>query len=76
MISLHYLHGNTAKIHENKRKLATKLHRSADFRSCLPPAQESAPGNDDDIPAKPKGASLLDRSKLYLPKIFGRFQKA
>ena len=46
MVSLPYLRENTAKIRENKRKLASKLHRSADFRlSCLPPAQESAPGN-------------------------------
>ena len=58
MISLHYLHENTAKVHENKRKSAPKLHRSADFRSCLPPAQESAPGNDDDVPAESKEAGI------------------
>ena len=46
MIYLCYLRENTAKISENKRKLASKLHRSADFRlSCLPPAQENVPGN-------------------------------
>ena len=32
----------TRKYGQNTRKLASKLHRSADFRlSCLPPAQES-----------------------------------
>ena len=49
MIYLRYLRENTAKIHENKQKLAIKTVRSADFRfivmSILPPAQESAPGN-------------------------------
>ena len=49
MIYLRYLRKNTAKIRENKRKLAIKTVCSADFRSkvmpILPPAQESAPGN-------------------------------
>ena len=49
MIYLRYLRENTAKIRENKRKLAIKTVRSADFRSkvmpIVPPAQESVPGN-------------------------------
>ena len=49
MIYLRYLRENTAKIRENKRKLAIKTVRSADFRSTVmaipPPAQESAPDN-------------------------------
>ena len=46
---------NTAKINENWR---FKTHRSADFRFSLPPAQESAPGNDGDVPAKSKEARI------------------
>ena len=49
MIYLRYLHENTAKICENKQKVAIKTVRSADFRSIVwlivPPAQESSPGN-------------------------------
>ena len=46
MISLHYFRENTAKIHENKRKLAIKTVLAADFRRLfISPAQESAPGN-------------------------------
>ena len=49
MIYLRYLRENTVKIGENKRKLAIKTIRSADFRSVVmpivPPAQESVPGN-------------------------------
>ena len=49
MIYLCYLRENTAKISENKRKLAIKTVRLADFRSVVmpivPPAQESAPDN-------------------------------
>ena len=45
MIYLRYLRDNTAKIRENKRKLAIKTVCSADFRFCVPPVQESVPGN-------------------------------
>ena len=40
---------NTAKIQrkysENTAKMAIKTVRSADFRFCVPPVQESVPGN-------------------------------
>ena len=45
MISLCYLRENNAKLRENKRKLGIKTVRSADFRFCVPPVQESVPGN-------------------------------
>ena len=46
MISLCYLRENNAKLRENKRKLAIKTVRAADFRRLfISPAQESAPGN-------------------------------
>ena len=45
MISLRYLRENNAKLRENKRKLAIKTVRSADFRFCVPPVQESVPDN-------------------------------
>ena len=49
MIYLRYLRKNTAKIQENKRKLAIKTVRSANFRSVVmpivPPAQESVQDN-------------------------------
>ena len=45
MIYLLYLRENTTKIRENKRKLAIKTVRSADFRFGVPPVQESVPGN-------------------------------
>ena len=55
---LHYLRENTAKTRENKRKLTSETCCSADFRFSLPPAQESTPGNDGDIPAVSKGAGI------------------
>ena len=58
MISIHCLRKNTAKIHENKQKLATKPHRSADFRFSLPPAQESVPGNYGNVPAESERAGI------------------
>ena len=45
MIYLRYLRENTAKIRANTRKLAIKTIRAADFRFCVPPVQESVPGN-------------------------------
>ena len=45
MISLRYLRENKAKLREINAKLASKLHRSADFRVRVPPVQESVPGN-------------------------------
>ena len=45
MIHLHFIRENTAKIRENTRKLAIKTIRAADFRFCVPPVQESVPGN-------------------------------
>ena len=45
MIYLRYLRENTAKIRENKRKLAINTVRSADFQFCVPTVQESVPGN-------------------------------
>ena len=45
MIYLRYLRENTAKIRENLRKFVIKTVRSADFRFCVPPVQESVPGN-------------------------------
>ena len=46
MVSLSYLRENTAKIRENKQKLAIKTVRWADFRHLfISPAQERAPGN-------------------------------
>ena len=49
MLYLRYLRENRAKYGENKRKLAIKTVRSADFRfivmPILPPAQESVPDN-------------------------------
>ena len=35
-----------------------KTHRSADFRVSLPPAEESAPGNDGDVPAESERAGI------------------
>ena len=59
MIYLRYLRENTAKICENKRKLAIKTVRAADFRRLfLSPAQESSPGNDGDVPAESKRAGI------------------
>ena len=40
-----YLRKNTAKIRKNKQKFAIKTVRSAEFRFCVPPVQESVPGN-------------------------------
>ena len=45
MISLRYLRENNAKLRKNKRRLAIKIHPSADFRFFVPPAQESATSN-------------------------------
>ena len=69
MIYLRYLRENTARILENKRKLAIKTVRAADFR-CLfiSPAQESAPGNDGDIPAESKRAGIA-RNTARLTRI-------
>ena len=59
MIYLRYLRENTAKIRENKRKLAIKTVRAADFRRLfISPAQESAPGNGGDVPAESKRAGI------------------
>ena len=48
MISLRYLRENNSKLRESKRKLASKtVHGPIPglFKVCVPPAQESAPGN-------------------------------
>ena len=62
MIYLRYLCENTAKIWrkygENKQKFAIKTVRSADFRSLLSPAQESAPGNDGNVPSESERAEI------------------
>ena len=58
MIYLHYLRQNTAKLRENKRKLAIKIVHAADFRRLFKsPAQESAPGNDGE--SKEAGISRI-----------------
>ena len=59
MIYLRYLRENTAKIRENKRKLAIKSVCAADFRRVFEsPAQESAPGNCGDVPAESERAGI------------------
>ena len=49
---------NNAKLRYNKRKFAIKTVCSADFRSLLSPAQESAPGNCGDVPAESERAGI------------------
>ena len=58
MISLRYLRENNAKLRGNKQKLASTTVRVVDYGVCLSPAQESAPGNDGDVPAVSKGAGI------------------
>ena len=59
MIYLRYLHENTAKIRENKRKLAIENVCAADFRRVFEsPAQESAPGNYVNVPAESERAGI------------------
>ena len=59
MIYLCYLRENTAKICENKRKLVIKTVCAADFRRLfISPAQETAPGNDGDVPAESDRAGI------------------
>ena len=59
MIYLRYLRENTVRIRENKRKLAIKTVRAADFRCLfLSPAQESVPGNYGHVPAESEWAGI------------------
>ena len=48
----------TRKYGQNKLKLAIQNPSEGDFRFSLPPAQESAPGNDGDVPADSKEAGI------------------
>ena len=56
MISLPYLRENTAKISKIWRVKPAARTTSGAF--LLPPAQESEPGNDGDVPAESKRAGI------------------
>ena len=56
MLYLRYLRENTAKISENWRLKPSARPTSGPV--CIPPAQESAPGNDGNVPAESKGAGI------------------